>query len=570
MHFLSRKHWMLVAVAILGCRATSSTKPQEDQAMSGETRPSSMLAMEELKQRLGRYAKVRIGFDKTGFTPEEQKAIEMLARASMIIDEIFWQQASSQGRELFDLLAEPKDEKETFLKDYLKINYGPYDRLDGMRPFISATPRPAGATFYPRDMMREEFEKHLSKHPEDRDAFCSNFNVIRREAGRLVAVPYSNVYRVRLERAAVLLREAANRVREPSLQKYLRSRADAFLSNDYFQSDLDWLDLDSKLEVTIGPYEVYEDGLFNYKAAFESFLTVRDEQSSRKLASVAGYLTDMENNLPIPAEHRASERGKSSPIAVVDLILSAGDTRAGVQTLAFNLPNDERVRKQKGCKKVLLKNVSHAKYDTILRPIATRVLVDEQLPYLSFEAYFNHTLMHELSHGLGPGFIGKGEERTSVNMALKDRYVAIEEAKADTLGLYNTLYLVERGALSADLRTSGLVTFLAGVFRSVRFGAHEAHGQANVIIFNYLLEGGAYAHEPGSGRFRVVLDRAPDVIRELANEILMIQAGGDYARAGRLIERFGSIRPEMQTRLDTLRDIPVDIVPVFEIEEQMD
>jgi hypothetical protein len=531
-----------------------------------------------LERKLARYAPVRIGYDARRLDPDQRRAVEALVAASRIIDDLFWRQASPHGPVLRDRLAEPRDATERLLADYLHINYGAYDRLDDFAPFMRATapdgrdlvpPKPLGANFYPVDLTKQQWRDHLEAHPQDRPAFESNFTVIRRRAGGLEAIPYSEHYAAPLAEAAELLERAAEFVGNDSLARYLRTRAAAFRSNDYYESDMAWMDVsDSLLEVTIGPYEVYEDRLFNYKAAFESFITIRDAAESEKLARVAEHLVDMERNLPIPDEHKNFDRGLSSPILVVDLIYSAGDTRAGVQTLAFNLPNDERVREAKGSKKVMLKNISHAKFDRILQPIAERVLLAEQRPLLSFDAYFNHTLMHEVSHGLGPGFIERDGERTTVNRLLKEHYSAIEEAKADVLGMFNTLYLVEQGVLDAKLAKSGMVTFLAGVFRSVRFGVHESHGRANAIVFNYLLERGAYRYHPAEKRFSVDLAKAPQVVRELAHRVLMIEAEGDYTAAGELIESHGHLGPEMKSRLEALADIPVDIVPSFAVDEQ--
>jgi len=532
----------------------------------------------ELEAKIARYAPTRIAFDPSLFSEQEVDAILLLVKASLVMDDLFWKQASSNGPRLRTWFSKFSSGIESKLAGYLKINYGAYDRLDDMKPFFAmktkdgqdlVPPKAPGATFYPEDLKKEEFESWLEKKPADKDLFLSNFSIIRRQDDGLVAIPYSKFYSQELGQAAELLRKAAGLVKNESLAKYLKSRADAFSSNDYYQSDVDWMDVkESLLEVTIGPYEVYEDGLFNNKAAFESFITVRNAQESQKLAKVAKYLTEMEKNLPLPEEHKNLSRGLASPIVVADLILSAGDTRAGVQTLAFNLPNDERVREQKGSKKVMLKNISHAKFDKILTPIAARVLMESQGEHLTFDAYFNHTLMHEVSHGLGPGFLeGKDGKRTTVNLILKDTYVAMEEAKADVLGMYNTLFLIDKGLFPAELKRQCLITFLAGIFRSVRFGVHEAHGQANVILFNFMLENGAYLHDAQTKRFSVSIEKAPEVIKNLANAILLIQAKGDYAGAQAFIAKYGKVDPRMQERVDSLKDIPVDIFPIFEIEQ---
>ncbi len=561
-----------------GCKCHKAEKARTSK-VTGQEDIVIQPAMDEktLEKKVSDYAPVRLGFDSKGLDKDQVQAVKQLVAAAKILDDLFWEQASEQGPVLRVRLANPKDDMEKLLARYLAINYCAYDRLDAFKPFIKATKdgknlvpekAPLGATFYPVDMTKEEFANHLKAHPEDTESFQSNFTVIVRKEGKLAAVDYSQVYKEKLLKAAQLMRKAADKVHNESLKKFLNSRADAFISNDYFQSDMDWMDVkDSPLEVTIGPYEVYEDRLFNYKASFEAFVTLKDKASSEKLEKVAKYLTDMEKNLPIPDEHKNFHRGASSPIVVVDLIYSAGDTRAGVQTLAFNLPNDERVREKKGSKKVLLKNVSHAKFDSILTPIAKKVLVEDQLDKLSFDAYFNHTLMHEVSHGLGPGFIKKDGKRVTVNVTLKELYSTIEEAKADVLGMYNALYLVDRGVLPRELSETGLVTFLAGIFRSVRFGVHEAHGRANLIAFNYLLEGGAYKYDPAKKRFRVDLKKASEVVKALAHDLLMVEALGDYDGAKKLIDKYGKVGPQMQGRLDDLGDVPVDIVPEFEIEK---
>jgi len=523
-----------------------------------------------LEEKIGRYKKVRIPYDPSIFSEKEQKAVELLYRAARVMDELFWEQVSSIGPRLRQRLQNPQNRSERLLARYLAINYGPYDRLDEMEPFVKVPERRPGATFYPEDMTKDEFASFIEKHPEQKEAFQGWFTLIRRQAGGLVAVPYSQAYADRLKEASGFLKQAADLVENPSLSKYLKSRADAFLSDSYRQSDIDWMDVrDSRLEVTIGPYEVYEDHLFNYKAAFECFITAKDPEESRKLAKVATYLKDMESNLPIEDKHKNFERGSSSPVLVTQLIYSAGDTRAGVQTLAFNLPNDEVVREQKGSKKVMLKNISHAKFDAILKPIAERAVLKQQREFVTFDAYFNHTLMHEVSHGLGPGLIAHQGKRVPVNLLLKEQYTTIEEAKADVLGVYNTLFLISKKELPERMRKETFVTFLAGFFRSVRFGVHESHGRANLVAFNYLLEQGAYRYHSEQKCFSVDLDKAPAVVEALSKEILMIQALGDYDKAKAFVDKYARIGPKIQGVLDSLKDIPVDIEPQFEIEERL-
>ncbi|HUU03198.1 MAG TPA: peptidase [Myxococcota bacterium] len=564
---------VVVTGLIFGCaRRTVATKRTENMAENvgaakSEALPETAVDDNTLRAKLARYVQINIPFDRSKFGKSDLDAVDLLVKASRVLDNLFWLQASDTGPRLRKQLANPVGEHEKLLAHYLAINYGPYDRLDGMLPFMKIPPKPAGASFYPVDMTKDEFKAWIEKHEKDRDAFRSCFTVIRRKNDALVAIPYSSFYGLRLTKAADYLTRAAEQLKNKSLARFLRSRAKAFLSNDYVQSDIDWMDVEgSDIEVTIGPYEVYEDGLFNYKAAFESFITRRDPIQSQKLSRVADYLTEMEKNLPIPEEHKNYDRGRSSPIVVVDLIYSAGDTRAGVQTIAFNLPNDEKVRKLKGSKKVMLKNIARAKFDSILMPIASRVLDSGQYAKVTFDAYFNHTLMHEVSHGLGPGLIVQGGEKVPVNIALGELYSTIEEAKADVLGVYNTLFLISKGALPEKLREQTLVSYLAGSFRSVRFGAHEAHGRANLLIFNYLVAKGAFRYDSKTRRYAVDLSAAPDSFAALAHDLLMLQAQGDYPGTQAFVKKYACFDKRMQSMLDTLHEVPVDIEPIFEAE----
>ncbi|MBW1871448.1 MAG: peptidase, partial [Deltaproteobacteria bacterium] len=552
---------VLVITGLILCSCAndkSSLKAEETAATQKEpegVKVEAAVNLETLRKKIKRYKKITINFDRSRFDEQGLKTVDLLVQASKVMDELFWHKVSSIGPQLRKSLAEPVSETDKLLAHYLAINYGPYDRLDNMEPFIKVSDRFSGATFYPADMTKQEFAKWIETHPQDKKSFQNWFSIIERKGDSLVAVPYSSYYKTRLVEAARLLKEAAELVGNKSFKKFLLSRADAFLSNEYTQSDIDWMDVqDSDLEATIGPYEVYEDNLFNYKAAFESFITLRDPIQSKNLAKIGGYITQLEKNLPILDQYKNFNRGQKSPIVVADLIYSAGDTRAGVQTLAFNLPNDETVRELKGSKKVMLKNISRAKFDNILKPIAGVVLAENQRQYLSFDAYFNHTLMHEMSHGLGPGRIMHKGEKVPVNLVLRELYSTIEEAKADVLGVYNTFFMIEKGELPASMQNQCLVTFLAGVFRSVRFGAHEAHGRANLIAFNYLIEKGAYKFDAEAKCYSVDLTAAPAAFKDLATDILMLQALGDYSGTKDFIEKYASIGSDMQMLLDSLGD----------------
>jgi hypothetical protein len=547
-----------------------------------------------LKEKLKKYASVEMRYDESILSEPEKQALEKLVQAAHIMDEIFLRQVWSGNVAMRETLrstlaqageeSSNGDESVNQLKDlnrFFRINFGPWDRIEENTPFIGTTAKPAGANYYPEDITKEEFEAHVATHPKQAEAFRGYFTTIRRQDGVLSAVPYSVEYKRLLESAAVLLHEAVDILTNPdneagfaegvdyaTLARFLRSRADAFSSNDYYQSDMNWMDVtDNIIDVTIGPYEVYEDRLFGYKAAYEAFIAIRHPEDSKKLEGLKRYLQALENNLPIPDEHKNPNRGSESPISVVDLVYVAGDTKAGVQTIAFNLPNDERVREAKGSKKVMLKNISKAKFDKILVPIAKKLLDPEQMEHVDFETYFNNVLMHEMAHGLGPGNIITSDGReTTAGRELKDLYSAIEEAKADVVGLHCTRLLVSEGFLPKGLDRRGYVTFLPGFFRAIRFGATAAHGKANMVEFNFMREQGAIVFDSKKKRYHVDIDKMPAAVEALSNRLLMIEATGDYEAAKAFLETYSQTPPEFGDLLKKLERIPVDIEPVYPAE----
>ena len=394
-----------------------------------------------LQEKISQFVPVEIKYDPSLLSERENKALHKLYEASRIMDTIFLTQAYSKNLEIRGRLQSSADPYDKLALQYFSYNAGPFDRLDHDKPFWGNEIKPLGANFYPEDMTKEEFSDFISKNPDQKGAFTSEFTVIRKVNGKLTAIPYSEFYKEYLAPAAALLLEAADLTENKSLKNYLQLRAKAFETNDYFESDMAWMDLkDHQIEVIIGPYEVYEDNLFNYKAAFESFVTVVDPVESTKLKMFANYLEDIENHLPIDDQYKNKGRGSESPIMVVNQVFSAGDTKSGVQTLAFNLPNDERVREAKGSKKVMLKNVHEAKFEKLMKPIAEIVLDKEQLPFVTFNAFMSHSLMHEMSHGVGPGMIVENGEKVEVKKKLKELYSKIEECKADILGMYNNIF----------------------------------------------------------------------------------------------------------------------------------
>ena len=547
--------YLLLALIAVACSTNKNDNRKEEK-------------IKMMKAKISQFAPYEVKYNPKELTENQREVVKNLYYASKLIDRIFLRQVYAKNLEIEKKLKNSNDELDKLYYEYFKIMFGPFDRLDHDKPFYGNEPKPKGANFYPADMTKSEFENWIKNHPQDEKAFTSERTVIRRNENGLYAVPYTEEYKEESQQIANYLIKAAKFADNPSLKKYLLSRAKAFTDNDYYKSDMDWMDLKNhKIEVVIGPYEVYEDALFNYKASFESFVTVVDEDASKKLEKFGKYLTELEKNLPIPDKYKNFNRGKSSPIVVVNEVFNAGDAKAGVQTLAFNLPNDERVRKAKGSKKVMLKNIHEAKFQALLKPIAERVLDKEFVKDVTFDAFFTHTLMHEMSHGIGPGFITVNGRKTEVKKELKETYSTIEECKADVLGMFNNIYMIEKNELPKELRNQLWATFLASIFRSVRFGINEAHGGGNAIIFNYLLEKGAYVYDEKTTKFKIDYDKIYDAVKSLANKLLVIQAEGNYQGAKDLIEKYVKISPEMETQIAKLKDLPVDIKPVFEIEK---
>jgi len=532
------------------------------------TAEPSLPDQRELERLSARFAPTEIAADVASLPPAERRALGKLVEASRVMDGLFLRQVwAGNPAVLFDLLDDRTPLGRARL-DYFRINKGPWSRLDHDAPFLPGVPaKPGGGNFYPAGSTKEEIERWLAGlSPEDRHRAAGFFTTIRRtppgSPQPLVIVPYSQEYQGELARAADLLREAAALTSQPTLKRYLDTRAAAFISNDYYESDVAWMELDASIEPTIGPYEVYEDEWFNYKAAFEAFIAVRDQAESEKLAKFSSALQDIENHLPIDPSLRNPSLGALAPIRVVNSIFSAGDGNRGVQTAAYNLPNDERVIREKGSKRVMLKNVQEAKFKVVLVPIAQVALAAADRPRVTFDAFFTHILMHELMHGLGPHNITVSGRKTTVRQELKDTYSAIEEAKADISGLWALQYLVDTGELPKAMQDTMYTTFLASTFRSIRFGINEAHGRGIAIQLNTLLDAGAFTVAP-DGTFAVDASRIRDAVTALTREIMTLQAEGSYEKARGMIDRLAVVRPEVKRVLDRLSDVPVDIAPRY-------
>ena len=450
------------------------------------------------------------------------------------------------------------------LLDRFDTFFGPWDSLDEDKPFVGTAAKPAGAGFYPADLTKDAFDAYLKANPGEAEALTSPYTVVEKRGDRLVAVPYSVAYKQWLDPAAKLLDEAAAITTNPSLKKFLSLRATAFRTDDYFASELAWMDLkDTPIEVAIGPYETYTDGLYGRKTAFEAFVTLRSPTESAALDKYKGELRGMEQNLPVEERYKNFARGFESPLVVADQIHGGGDNVPGVQTIAFNLPNDERVREAKGAKKVILQNVLGAKYERILAPMAGLVLVPEQAKAVTKKYMFMETLFHELAHSLGPGSIVVGGRKTTVDKELKEVGSGFEEAKADVMGAYNVMYMMDKGVLPAAERNQIRATYVAGLFRAMRFGTNEAHGQGAAMQYRFLRDRGAIVWDAGAKRFRIDEGKIDGAIRDLVAAIVRLQGDGDYAGTKAFLAKWGVLDAEASQVIATMTRLPVDIRPSY-------
>ena len=550
MSFLKLSIAIVVTMALLSTTLTGQ-KQAEDQ---------------ELARKIARFSPTTLTADTSKLTPGDKQALAKIIAAAKLFDPLFLRQVWNGNEALEKKLLADNTPAGRQRLHYFYINDGPWSRLDEREPFIDGVPaKPAHASYYPDDMTKDEFNSWLAGLSDsDKQKATGFFYLIRRGPDKkLTMVPYSEAYKEYLDPAAKLLREAAALTTNATLKNFLNKRADAFASNDYYDSDVAWMDLDSPIDLTIGPYETYEDELFSYKAAFEAYVTLRDDAETAKLAVFSGYLQQLENNLPLAPRYRNQKLGAASPIRVVNEVFASGEGNSGVQTAAFNLPNDERVVKEKGSKRVMLKNVQDAKFNKTLIPISRVVLDPAEQSAVAFDSFFTHILCHELMHGLGPHTITVGGQETTVRKQLKELYSAIEEAKADMTGLWALQFMIDRDIIAKSLERTLYTTYLASMFRSVRFGITEAHGRGVALQFNYLTDEGAIKFNQAKGTFSIDHTKIKQSVTKLTREILTLQAEGSYDKAKSMLDKYAVIRPPMQQALDKLREVPVDIEPVF-------
>jgi len=521
----------------------------------------------ELAKKIRRFSPTVLTADTSRLSANDRQALQKIIDAAKLLDPLFLRQVWSGNEALKAKLEADQSAVGQQRLHYFRINNGPWSRLDSNEPFIEGVTRerPPHASFYPDNITKDEFNSWLAGLPgSEKEKATGYFYAIRRDAnGKLMTVPYNQEYREFLEPAAKLLREAAALTTNQTLKAFLTTRADAFTSNDYYASDVAWMDLNAPIELTIGPYETYEDELFGYKASFEAYVTLRDAAESDKLAKFSQHLQELEDNLPIDPGYRNPKLGAASPIRVVNEVFGSGEGNSGVQTAAFNLPNDERVVKEKGSKRTMLKNVQEAKFAKILVPITRVVLAPAQQRAVAFDAFFTHILTHELMHGLGPHNIKVAGQDTTVRLQLKDQYSAIEEAKADVTGLWALQYLIDKGVVAKQMQRTLYTTYLASMFRSVRFGLTESHARGVAMQFNYFVDEGAIKFDSASGKFSIDDTKIREAVRKLTHDLLTIEAEGSYDKAKAMLEKYSLIRPDMKGALDRLKDVPVDIEPIF-------
>lgn len=548
-----------VILPLLLATAACATMPMQDAGTS-----TSAEAGYDLRAQYDKLAEIRMAPETGYLTAEERDVVNLLIDASTYMDAIYLRQRGADLPAVRAAIARSKRGDRDLLLAMFDRNFGPWDEVAELHPFWGADEMPLGAGFYPADMTKAEFDAYLAANPGQRDDLLSPYTVVKRDGDRLVAVPYSVEYAEWLKPAAALLDRAAARTSNPSLKKFLSLRADSFLSDDYFESEMAWMDLEgTPIEVAIGPYEVYTDRLYGTKTAFESFVTLKDPDASAALAKYKNYLRDMEGNLPIEDRYKNFTRGFESPIAVADQVHGGGDNVPGVQTIAFNLPNDERVREAKGAKKVILSNVLGAKFDRILDPMGAVVLKPAQNRLVMKKYMEANTLFHELAHSLGPGTITVDGRETTVNAELKEQYSALEESKADVMGIWNILYMMEKGELPAAEKPQLFSTYFTGLFRSMRFGTESAHGRGAKLQYGYLKAKGAFAWDAAAQRYTVDYAKMEQGIRDLLHDQLMLQATGDYAGTVAFFDQWAQLDAAAESRFAAMGEIPVDIRPIY-------
>jgi hypothetical protein len=523
----------------------------------------------DLAERLAKYKRVVIPFGKSKFSARELQMIDKLVEASRDLDDIFWRQSDPAGLELYKRLEKSQATKDVELRRFLMINGGRFDLTNDNKPFVGTQPMPPGRGLYPEGLTRGELEKYVAAHPEQKDELYSPYNIIRRNGDSLVAIPYHTDYRQFLIPAAKALRDAADLSEDKAFADFLRLRADAFLSDDYYKSDLAWVDLQNpKFDVIMAPYETYLDGLLGVKTSYGAAVMIRNEAESAKLATYQQHVPEIQDALPLAPEDRPSKAGQPSPMEVMDTPFRGGDLRHGYQAVADNLPNDARIHEQKGTKKIFFKNYMDARVNYVILPLAKRIIDPQQASQASADGYMATTVMHEICHGLGPAYARTSSGKKDIREAIADVYPGLEEAKADVVGMYALKFLIDKGVLPKEREQEYYASYVAGIFRTVRFGVGEAHGRAEMMEFNYLSERKAIIRD-SSGTYRIDYAKMPEAISALAKELLEQEATGDRARAATWFQKYDVMPADLKSKLAEIRDVPVDVDPVQPFPEKV-
>ncbi len=524
---------------------------------------AGMKVVPDVAQRLAKFRQVQMPFHSAGLSPREVQLVDKLVDACRYLEEIYWRQIDPEALTLYQSLAASKNPKDEKLRRYVWINASRFDLLDENKPFVGTEPMPPGGGYYPQGLTREQIEQYVKDHPDKKSEIYSQTTIVRWQGDQLQGLPYHIAYRSFLEPAAKDLREAAALSDDPAFANFLKLRADALLSDDYFKSDLAWLELkDPKFDVIFAPYEIYDDHLLGVKGSFGAAVLVRNSEESQKMNMFKKYVADIQDALPLAEEDRPSKHGLETPLEVMDAPYRAGDLNHGYQAVADNLPNDPRVHEQKGSKKIFFKNFMDARVNYVIVPVAQHLMLPEQAAKVSGEGYLLGTIMHEISHGLGPAYARTLAGKVDIREAIGPAFSGLEEAKADVVGMFSLKWLVDRGALPKEKLEEYYASYVGGLFRTVRFGVGEAHARAEMMEFNYLSEHGAVKRQ-SSGKYVIDYAKMPDTLAVLAKELLEIEATGDRQRAENWFKKYDVMPPELLASLKSAASVPVDIDPVY-------
>jgi hypothetical protein len=563
----------LVLIVLMISPSSAQKTKKKPSTMTGSAAKGAasggMQVAPDLAQRLAKYRRVDMPFHSAGLSEREKKLVEKLVDASRNLENIYWRQIDPEALTLYQSLATSRNPKDQELRHYLWINGSRFDLIEENRPFVGIAPMPPGRGFYPEGLTAKQIEQYVHDHPDKRDEIYSSTTVVRWNGDRLEGVPYHLAYRSFLEPAARDLREAAGLSDDPAFANFLRLRADALLTDDYLKSDLAWVDLQNpKFDVIFAPYETYDDGLLGVKGSHGAAVLVRNEAESQKLAMFQKYVADVQDALPLAPEDRPSKHGLETPMEVMDAPYRVGDLRHGYQAVADNLPNDPRVHEQKGSKKIFFKNFMDARVNYVVLPLAQYMMPPEQASRASAEAYLLFTIMHEMAHGLGPAYAHTPAGKTSVRESIGPAYSGLEEAKADVVGMFGLKWLVDHEVLPKEKLEEYYASYVAGIFRTVRFGIAEAHGQAQMMEFNYLSERGAVKRQ-SSGVYAIDYAAMPGALADLAKELLEIEATGNRERAENWFKKYDAMPSELQVSLKAASKVPVDVDPVFSFPDKI-